>query len=202
MEGDERYTKVKKNVPPEDAQGWTIVLLERASRFIWELHWGRKDRKLFKRAIRTLVKVINTTGDLALITDGERRYGQVLFELCSELVRTGKRGRPPKTLLKGVQVRIKNKGSPAHKRGRNTRPLAGSIRKPLRRLRTPRFTPIIWRPLMPPCADGVQPIAEKPIPTPKRKSASSNASMSTGSSITLPASISPPNTSPPWPWAL
>jgi hypothetical protein len=62
--------------------------------------------------------VINTTGDLALITDGERRYGQVLFELCSELVRTGKRGRPPKTLLKGVQVRIKNKGSHAHKRGR------------------------------------------------------------------------------------
>jgi hypothetical protein len=24
--------------------------------------------------------VINTTGDLALITDGERRYGQVLFD--------------------------------------------------------------------------------------------------------------------------
>jgi hypothetical protein len=36
--------------------------------------------------------------------------------------------------------------------GRNIRPLAGSIRKPLQRLRTPRFTPIIWRPLMPPCA--------------------------------------------------
>jgi hypothetical protein len=62
--------------------------------------------------------VINTTGDLALITDGERRYGQVLFDLCSELVRTGKRGRPPKTLPKGIQVRLKNKGSRAHKRGR------------------------------------------------------------------------------------
>ena len=62
--------------------------------------------------------MLNTTGDLALITEGERRYGQVLFELCSELVRTGKRGRPPKDLLKGVQVRIKNKGSHAHKRGR------------------------------------------------------------------------------------
>jgi hypothetical protein len=77
-----------------------------------------KDRKLFKRAIRTLVKMINTTGDLALITDRERRYGQVLFELCSELVRTGKRGRPPRTLPKGVQVHIKNKGSQIHKRGR------------------------------------------------------------------------------------
>ena len=62
--------------------------------------------------------MINTTGDLALITDGERRYGPVLFDLCSELVRTGKRGRPPRTLPKGIQVRVKNKGSRAHKRGR------------------------------------------------------------------------------------
>src|ERR671924_2313925 len=108
----------RKNLPPEDAKGWTSVLLERASRFIWELRCGRKDRKLFKRAIRTLVKVINTTGDLALITDGERRYGQVLFNLCSELVRTGKRGRPPRTLPKGIQVRVKNTGSRAPKRGR------------------------------------------------------------------------------------
>jgi hypothetical protein len=50
--------------------------------------------------------MINTTGGLALITDGERRYGQVVFDLCSELVRTGKRGRPPKTLPKGIQVRV------------------------------------------------------------------------------------------------
>ena len=62
--------------------------------------------------------MINTTGDLALITDGERQYGQVLFDLCSELVRTGKRGRPPKTLPKGIQVRVKNKGSRVPKRGR------------------------------------------------------------------------------------
>ena len=62
--------------------------------------------------------MINTTGDLALITDGERRYGQVLFDLCSEVIRTGKRGRPPRILPKGVQVRLKNKGSRTHKRGR------------------------------------------------------------------------------------
>jgi hypothetical protein len=68
--------------------------------------------------MRMLVKVINTSGDLALITDGERRYGQVLFDLCSELVRTGKRGRPPRTLPKGIQVRVKNKGSRAPKRRR------------------------------------------------------------------------------------
>jgi hypothetical protein len=84
--------------------------------------------------------------------------------------------------------------------GRNTSPLAGSLRKPLRRLRMPRSMPIIWRPSMPPCAGGVRPIAEKPLPTPKRKNGSSNALMSTGSSITLSGSISPPSTSLPWPW--
>jgi hypothetical protein len=65
-----------------------------------------------------LVKVVNTSGDLALITDGERQYGHVLFELCAEGARTGKRGRPPRTLPKGVQVRLKNKGSRTPKRGR------------------------------------------------------------------------------------
>ena len=58
------------------------------------------------------------TGDLALITDGERRYSQVVFELCSEGIRTGQRGRPPKILPKSIQVRVKNTGSHAHKRGR------------------------------------------------------------------------------------
>ena len=35
IEGDELYTKVKKNVPPEDSRGWTLVLMGIASRFIW-----------------------------------------------------------------------------------------------------------------------------------------------------------------------
>jgi transposase-like protein len=58
IEGDELYTKVHKNVPPDESRGWTIVLMDRASRFIWELECGRKDRKLFRRAMRTLSKVI------------------------------------------------------------------------------------------------------------------------------------------------
>jgi hypothetical protein len=53
-----------------------------------------------------------------LITDEERRYGNILFEICQELVRTGKRGRLKTTLKKGVKVRIKNKGSQSKKRGR------------------------------------------------------------------------------------
>jgi len=118
IEGDEFYTKVRKNVPPDESAGWTIVLMERASRFIWELSCGKKDRSLFRKAIGTIEKLINQTSDLSLLTDGERRYGKILFEICYDLIKNGKPGRPRKTLKKGVKVRIKNKGSQSHKRGR------------------------------------------------------------------------------------
>jgi len=35
IEGDEAYTKVQKNVPPDQSRGWTLLLIDRASRFIW-----------------------------------------------------------------------------------------------------------------------------------------------------------------------
>ena len=50
IEGDELYTKVDKNVPPSVSEGWTIVLMERGSRFLWEWHCGRKDKQLFEKA--------------------------------------------------------------------------------------------------------------------------------------------------------
>lgn len=118
VEGDEVYTKVKANVPAPESEGWTIVLLDRASRFLWELQCGEKDHTLFEQAMHRLVQVIRQTGDLSLVTDGERRYGNLLFELCRQVVRTGQRGRPKTTLAEGVRVRVKNKGSQAHKRGR------------------------------------------------------------------------------------
>lgn len=118
IEGDELYTKVAKNVAVQACEGWTIVLLERASRFIWALACGEKDRELFLSAIQVLGKVIERTGDVTLITDGERRYGNLLFEICHEVVRSGQRGRPPKVLPQGVKVRLKNKGKQAHKPGR------------------------------------------------------------------------------------
>lgn len=118
IEGDEAYTKVHHNVPPHESAGWTLLLMDRASRFIWELDCGTKDRKLFKKAIAILDQIVSRTHDLSLLTDGERRYGNLLFEVCYELVKNGKRGRPKKTLKRGVRVRIKNKGSQAHKKGR------------------------------------------------------------------------------------
>ena len=118
IEGDEFYTKVNKNVPAEQSSGWTIVLMDRASRFIWELSCGKKDRSLFENAIETLAELVVQTKDITLLTDGERRYGTILFEICHELLLTGKPGRPKKTLKKGVTVRVKNKGSQTHKKGR------------------------------------------------------------------------------------
>jgi transposase-like protein/IS1 family transposase len=117
IEGDELYTKVHANQPPADSPGWTIVLMDRASRFIWDLSCGERDRALFEQAMQTLAQVVQHTNDLTLLTDGERRYGNVLFDICHTVIRTGRRGRPRQTLPEGVQVRVKNKGSQAHRRG-------------------------------------------------------------------------------------
>lgn len=111
IEGDELYTKVAQNVTPSASEGWTIVLMERGSRFLWELPCGRKNQPLFERALRCLAEVIEQTGSLSLLTDGERRYGNLLFEICHDIIRSGKPGRPAKRLPKGVRVRLKNKGA-------------------------------------------------------------------------------------------
>jgi hypothetical protein len=118
IEGDELYTRIKKNVPVEECEGWTIMLMDRASRFIWALGCGKRERTLFFYAIQILRNVIEQTKDLTLITDGERRYGNLLFEICHEVFRSGRPGRPPKVLRDGIRIRIKNKGDQSHKRGR------------------------------------------------------------------------------------
>ena len=126
IEGDELYTKVDKNVPPSDCEGWTVVLMERGSRFLWELHCGGKDRQLFETALTCLAEVIERTGSLSLLTDGERRYGNLLFEICHDVIRNGRPGRPKTRLPKGVRVRIKNKGSkkrPGRKRKKYQAPV-------------------------------------------------------------------------------
>ncbi len=50
IEGDELYTRVKKNVAPDASQGWTIVLMDRATRFLWDMQCGRKDRVVYLAA--------------------------------------------------------------------------------------------------------------------------------------------------------
>jgi transposase-like protein len=118
IEGDEVYTKIEKNRPQEESEGWTVVLMDRASRFIWALQCGKKDRDLFLSAIQTIMDIIARTGEVTLVTDGERRYSLLLFEVCQELFRSGRPGHPRKVLRRGVRVRLKNKGSQSHRRGR------------------------------------------------------------------------------------
>ena len=45
IEGDEAYTKVKKNVPPDQSEGWTLLLMDRASRFILDAGMWQKRPK-------------------------------------------------------------------------------------------------------------------------------------------------------------
>ena len=82
IEGDEAYTKVQKNVPPDQSRGWTIVLMDRASRFIWALECGKKDRRLFQKAIKPLDKIARQTHDLSVFTDGERRFHHRTLFFC------------------------------------------------------------------------------------------------------------------------
>jgi hypothetical protein len=96
VEGDELYTKVDQNMPVLASEGWTVVLMDRASRFIWELRCGQRQTDLFQQAMETLAQVIVQTDDLTLVTDGERRYGNLLFDICQETIRTGQIGRPKK----------------------------------------------------------------------------------------------------------
>ncbi|MEM9220574.1 MAG: hypothetical protein AAGD25_40420 [Cyanobacteria bacterium P01_F01_bin.150] len=54
FEGDELYTKVKKNKAPHESEGWTIVMIERASRYIRILDCGLKQQQLFMSAVEHL----------------------------------------------------------------------------------------------------------------------------------------------------
>ena len=85
--------------------------MERATRFIWTLECGEKQRKLFLEAVVTLVEIFDQSEDLLLFTDGERSYSQLVFEICHELFYSGKPGRPPQVLPKDLVIRLKNKSS-------------------------------------------------------------------------------------------
>src|SRR5262244_269214 len=162
IEGDELYTRVHKKVGPDESQGWTVVLMDRATRFLWDMHCGRKNRQMLKKAMSLLCQVIEQTGDLTLLTDGERRYGSLLFELCSQALRTGKRGHPKKTLPKASKCgsRIKDhKGISAGANAPSIKPRIQNIPTRPSLLPPQRFMPIIWKPSIPRCADVVRPIA-------------------------------------------
>ena len=64
-----------------------------------------------------LADIVQQTEGLTLVTDGERRYGSILFKICQTVVRTGQRGWPRHTLPARRPGALKNKGNLAHRRG-------------------------------------------------------------------------------------
>lgn len=107
FEADEVYTRVGQNLPPEDSEGWTMVVMERASRYLAELECGPKAQTLFEQVLADLLQLSGQ--DIRFFSDGERRYSQTLFQLCQQW--SIQDAQPQKTLPEGLQVRLKNKGS-------------------------------------------------------------------------------------------
>jgi hypothetical protein len=58
--------------------------MDQGSRLIWEIQCGRREEQLFKNVIEHLFRIIEQTNDLTLVTDGERRYENLLFDICHE----------------------------------------------------------------------------------------------------------------------
>jgi len=110
IKGDELYTRVGRNKPQEDSEGWTIMLIERASRFIWESECGLKDKALFTGVIERLGQLIKNTKEFTLVTDGERRYGNILLFFCYEVIQNDRQEMPLIVLQERIRVGLKNKG--------------------------------------------------------------------------------------------
>jgi hypothetical protein len=142
IEGEEADTTVQKHVPPDQSRGWTIWLMDRARRFMGAFACGKKDRRRFQKAIKTLDKMARQTQALRIFTDGDRRSGPLLLERGYALVNHGKPGRPQKTCKKGVHCSIKHKGAQAHTKGRKRPKYQRPWREPPETTRTLEETAI------------------------------------------------------------
>jgi hypothetical protein len=119
VEADEVYTRVEENLPAEDSPGWTLLLVERNSRWWGPTVVGLRRWPLFLFGILLLVKWAKKCLQLTFLTDGERQYAEVLwaqpgFTVSAPAKSTGKRGRPrkgQKCWRPGLTVARKVKGS-------------------------------------------------------------------------------------------
>ena len=59
FEGDELYTVINKRKKPSDSEGWTAVIMERASRFIVDQQCGPKDAELFDSVMTSVSKFVD-----------------------------------------------------------------------------------------------------------------------------------------------
>jgi transposase-like protein len=112
FEGDEVYTVVGQRTDPADSTGWTAIILEWASRFLADQQCGRNDATLFKKVMKSVAAQVRRTRDTTFLSDGERRYGNALFELGARTVRTGKRGPAPPDVAERLSRAPQKQGRP------------------------------------------------------------------------------------------
>jgi hypothetical protein len=103
-----------RTFPPEDSEGWTIHFIERESRYWVEAKAGLKTASLFEEGVKAAWDWANPSRWIRWFTDGERRYGKVLWHLASVFL-------PPaqttdvfgyrKVWREGLEVAMKVKGS-------------------------------------------------------------------------------------------
>lgn len=119
IEGDEIYTRIGENLPPEASEGWTIHFIERESRYWIEAIAGLKNESLFEKGIKSAWYWAQRSETMRWFTDGERRYGQELWKVASVYLKQSEisPGYPyRKVWREGVEVAMKIKGSQGNPR--------------------------------------------------------------------------------------
>ncbi len=114
IEGDELYTRVGENLPPEASEGWTISFIERESRYWLEASAGLKAAQLFEQGVERAWQWAVSSAWIRWFTDGERRYGKELWKLASVYLPshlTSEAYPYQKVWREGLEVAIKIKGS-------------------------------------------------------------------------------------------
>lgn len=108
-----------RTFPPEASEGWTIHFIERDSRYWVDAFAGKKEAALFERGVKTVWDWAKSAQFIRWFTDGERRYGKMLWKLAS--VYLTQRERLPhypyrKVWREGLEVAMKIKGSQGTRR--------------------------------------------------------------------------------------
>ena len=106
-----------RTFPPWLSEGWTLVGLERDSRYLVSVQVGQRDRDLFTRGIAQTWEAVQRNKYIRLFSDGERRYASELWKLASvRLDRKYGDYEYRKVWREGIELAIKIKGSQGNPR--------------------------------------------------------------------------------------
>lgn len=105
--------------PPAESEGWTVHFIERESRYWVGAQAGLKDEQLFATSVEAAWEWVQGCESIRWFTDGERRYGNQLWNLASVDLRRGEY-HPDyghrKVWREGLEVAMKIKGSQGNRR--------------------------------------------------------------------------------------